>query len=175
MTDTPANQAHETAEGGELDGRDHAPEENDLSHYRVELESLDGGIRRVHYVDADSVEDAVVKVRADDHWPSSGPGSDPDRFRAVDVTEVTETSEVRHQRNARRRYLNTIVEAGLTALGESSPTRSDQEFFDVLCDFFTRTVVRPGHFPLTTTVCGAGTTPPSSWRDSSKTISPTTA
>jgi hypothetical protein len=38
------------------------------------------------------------------------------------------------------------VEAGLTALGKTAPDRSDQEFFDVLCDFFTRAIVLPGHF-----------------------------
>ncbi|MGW7381441.1 hypothetical protein [Streptomyces sp. NPDC054794] len=86
-----------------------------------------------------------MKVRESDEWPSSGPGSGPGRFRVVEVSEESASSEARHQRNARRRYINTIVEAGLTALGKTAPDRSDEEFFDVLCDSFSRAVVRPEH------------------------------
>lgn len=127
------------------DVRDDAGE-HELPRYRVELESADEGIRRVHHAHAASMEEAVVKVREADVWPSGGPGSDPGRFRVVEVTEQTASSEVRALRNARRRYLNTIVEAGLTALGQPAPEHSDEEFSDVLTDFFTRTVVLPGHF-----------------------------
>ncbi|NGO11979.1 hypothetical protein G5C60_31340 [Streptomyces sp. HC44] len=122
-------------------------QENDLPRYRVELESVDEGIRRGCHVHAGSMEEALLKVREGDQWPSSGPGSDPSRFRVVEASEESASSEARHQRNARRRYLNTIVETGLTALGKSAPDHSsDEEFFDVLCDFFTRAVVLPGHF-----------------------------
>ncbi|MCS7476711.1 hypothetical protein ACFFQW_00415 [Umezawaea endophytica] len=122
------------------------PEAGDPPRYRVELESVDGGIRRVHHVHAGSVEEALVRVREPGLWPLGGPGSDPGRFRVVEVSEENATSEVRHQRDARRRYLNTIVEAGLAALGKTVPDHPDQEFSDVLCDFFTRAVVLPGHF-----------------------------
>jgi hypothetical protein len=92
------------------------------------------------------MEEALVKVREPDQWPSSGPGSDPSGFRAVEATEENATSGARHQRNARRRHLDTVVEAGLTALTKTTPDRPDQEFFDVLCDFFSRAIVRPGDF-----------------------------
>ncbi|MFI6009596.1 hypothetical protein ACIBAG_12330 [Streptomyces sp. NPDC051243] len=120
--------------------------ESDLPRYRVELESSGEGIRRVHHVHAGSMEEALVAVREADHWPSSGPGSDPSRFRVVEATEQSASSEARHRRNARRRHINTMVEAGLAALGKTAPDRPDQEFLDVLCDFFTRAVVMPGHF-----------------------------
>ncbi|MFJ8537236.1 hypothetical protein [Streptomyces sp. NPDC093591] len=123
-----------------------AAPESDLPRYRVELESPDEGIRRVEHVHAGSMEEALVKVRETDHWPSSGPGSDPSGFRVVEATEESASSEARHQRNARRRYINTIVEEGLAALGKTAPDRPDQEFLDVLSDFFTRAVVHPGHF-----------------------------
>lgn len=120
--------------------------EDDSPRYRVELESAGEGIRRVHHVHASSLEEALVKVREADRWPSGGPGSDPAVFRVVEASEESPTSEARHERNARRRYLNTIVEAGLAALGTTAPDRTDQESFDVLSDFFARAVTRPGHF-----------------------------
>ncbi|AXK35625.1 hypothetical protein DVA86_26300 [Streptomyces armeniacus] len=154
MSESPSNQ-HVTGpsapEEAGIDDLEHTPEEsregreNGLPRYRIELESSDEGIRRVHHVHADSLEEAVVKVREADQWPRSGPGSDPGRFRVVEATEENASSEARQQRNARRRYLNTIVEAGLTALGKTAPERSDHESFDVLCDFFTRAVTLPGH------------------------------
>lgn len=122
------------------------PEEGDVPRYRVELESLDEGIRRVVRIHAGSMEEALVKVRQADHWPSSGSGGDPSGFRVVEAAEESASSEARDQRNARRRYINTIVESGLTALGKTAPDRSDEEFFDVLCDFFSRSIVWPGHF-----------------------------
>ncbi|MYU18934.1 hypothetical protein GTZ78_51685 [Streptomyces sp. SID8361] len=154
MTKTPSNQdANRPAvpEEVRIDDPKHAPEETpeereiDLPRFRIELESFDGGIRHVRYVHAGSLEEALVKVREVD-WPSKGPGSDPSRFRVVEATEENASTEARNQRNARRRYINTIVEAGLSALGQNAPGRSDEEFFDVLCDFFTRTVVLPGEY-----------------------------
>lgn len=115
-----------------------------MPRYRVDVENHDGGIRRVEYVHAGSMEEALVKVREADWWSSGEPGG----FRVVEATEESTSTEARHQRNARRRYLNTIVEAGLTALGETAPDRPDHEFSDVLSDFFTRVVVLPGHFPF---------------------------
>ncbi|GAA1560370.1 hypothetical protein [Kribbella lupini] len=90
--------------------------------FRIELESPDEGIRRVHEVRAASMEEALVKVRETGPWPTSGSGSDPSRFRVVEAAEQTATTEVRDQRNARRRHLNTIVEAGLTSLARRFPT-----------------------------------------------------
>ncbi|MCF3131552.1 hypothetical protein [Streptomyces olivochromogenes] len=154
MSESPSNQnARNLAapEGAGNDDPKHVPQQspevqqNDLPHYRVELESIDEGIVRVDYVHAGSMEEALVKARESDEWPSSGPGSDPSRFHVVEVSEESASSEARHQRNARRRYINTIVEAGLTALGKTAPDRSDEEFFDVLCDFFSRAIVWPEH------------------------------
>ena len=116
----------------------------DLADFRVELESPGEGIRRVHEVRATSAEQAAARAREADLWPRSGPGSDPARFRVVEVTEQNGETEARAQRNARRRYLNTVVEAGLAALGENAPVRSDAEHSAVLRDFFTRAVVHPG-------------------------------
>jgi len=124
--------------------------ESGLPLYRVELETE--GIRRVHQVRAASIEEALVRVREPGLWP---PGGDHGEFRVVEVSEENASSEVRHQRNARRRYLNTIVEAGLAALGKTVPERPDEEFSDFLCDFFTRAVVLPGR--LAFPAGGAGT------------------
>lgn len=123
--------------------------EGTLPRFRVELASPDEGIRRTVQVHAGTMEEALAKARETDGWPDAGPGSDPNRFRTVEAAEEDAEGEARRDRNARRRYLNTIVESGLTALGKSVPERPDAEFSDVLCDFFTRAVVLPGHYPLT--------------------------
>ncbi|MFF3493110.1 hypothetical protein ACFYWS_17320 [Streptomyces sp. NPDC002795] len=125
-----------------------AEREGALPRFRVELESLDEGIRRATEVYAGTMEEALAKARGTDDWPDAGPGSDPDRFRVVEAAEESAEGEARRDRNARRRYLNTIVESGLTALGKPVPERPDAEFADVLCDFFTRAVVLPGHYPF---------------------------
>ncbi|WP_419999709.1 hypothetical protein [Streptomyces boninensis] len=107
-----------------------------LPRFRVELASPDEGIRRTTQVHADTIEEALVKAR------------ETDGLRVVAAAEETAESEARLDRNARRRYLNTIVESGLTALGKTVPERPTAEFSDVLCDFFTRAVVLPGHYPF---------------------------
>lgn len=82
-----------------------------------------------------------MKVRDADQSPG---GDDPGSFRVVEAGEVGGSREARLQRNARRRYLNTIVESGLTALSRTVPDRPVGDFSDVVCDFFTRAVVLPG-------------------------------
>ncbi|GAA2094480.1 hypothetical protein GCM10009801_62520 [Streptomyces albiaxialis] len=124
-------------------GREGAP-----PRFRVELVSPDERIRRTTQVHADTMEEALAKARGSDGWPDAGPGSDPDRFRVVEAAEESAEGEARRDRNARRRYLNTIVESGLTTLGRSVPERPDAEFADILCDFFVRAVVLPGHSPF---------------------------
>lgn len=119
--------------------------ENDSPRFRIEMESLDRGVRHVRFVHADSMEEALVKVR-EVQRPGERPGSDSETLRVVEASEENDFTEDRHQRNARRRYINTIVESGLRALGQDVPTRSDEAFFDVFCDFFSRTIVRPGHY-----------------------------
>ncbi|MDJ1134544.1 hypothetical protein [Streptomyces iconiensis] len=123
--------------------------EGALPRFRVELESPEERIRRATQVHAGTMEEALAKVREGDGWPDAGPGSDPGRFRVVEAAEEGAEGEARRDRNARRRYLNTIVESGLTVLGKSVPERPHAEFSDVLCDFFTRAVVLPGHYPFT--------------------------
>lgn len=131
-----------------IDGLHHRSEDvhdvrqHELPRYRIEVENADGGTRRVDYVHADSMQEALVKIREADWWPRDA----LDGFRVVEATEEGASSKARHQRNARRSYLNTIVEAGLTALGKTTPDRSDHESSDILCDFFTRSVILPGHF-----------------------------
>ncbi|RFU83024.1 hypothetical protein DY218_29805 [Streptomyces triticagri] len=122
------------------------------SEFRVELESADGGTRRAVQVRAASVEEALVAVRDPDQWPEIS----LDDFRVVEVSEEGGSSEARHRRNARRRYLNAIVESGLVALGKSAPEPPAGEFADVVCDFFTRAVVLPGGvaFPAEETEAG---------------------
>ncbi|MFH8446050.1 hypothetical protein ACH4D3_33195 [Streptomyces sp. NPDC018026] len=119
--------------------------ENDSPRFRVELESPDRGVRHVRFIHADSMEEALVKVR-EVQPPGESPGGDSGTLRVVEASEENSFTEDRHQRNARRRYINTIVESGLRALGQDAPARSDEAFFDVFCDFFSRTIVRPGHY-----------------------------
>ncbi|MFE2336605.1 hypothetical protein [Streptomyces coelicoflavus] len=111
----------------------------------MELESLDRGGRHVRFIHADSMEEALVRVR-EIQPPGESPGGDSGTLRVVEASEENSFTEDRHQRNARRRYINTIVESGLRALGQDAPARSDEAFFDVFCDFFSRTIVRPGHY-----------------------------
>ncbi|MFR0359306.1 hypothetical protein [Streptomyces sediminimaris] len=110
--------------------------------YSVHLESPDGGIKRRLYVDAGSLDEALTKARDEAQSFDDGPG----RLRVVGVSEENASSEARRQREARRRHLNHIVETGLAVLGQPVPGRSDEEFFDVLCDFFSRAIVWPGRF-----------------------------
>ncbi|MFJ3889867.1 hypothetical protein [Streptomyces rubrogriseus] len=119
--------------------------ENDSRCFRVELESLDRGVRHVRFVHAESMEEALVKVR-EIQPPGESPGGGSRTLRVVEASEESSFTEDRRQRNARRRYINTIVESGLRALGQDAPARSDEAFFDVFCDFFSRTIVRPGHY-----------------------------
>ncbi|MEV8229413.1 hypothetical protein AB0P41_25745 [Streptomyces sp. NPDC079167] len=125
-----------------------AEREGALPRFRVELASADEGIRRTTQVHAGTMEEALAKAHEPDRRPDAGPGSDPGRFRVVEAAEESAEGEARRDRNARRRYLNTIVESGLTALGKPVPERPDAEFADVLCDFFTRAVVLPGRYPF---------------------------
>ncbi|WP_119293919.1 hypothetical protein [Streptomyces sp. YIM 130001] len=114
--------------------------ESGQRQFRVELESRDGGTRRAFPVHAASIEEALGKVRDADQWPESG----LDVFRVVGVSEEGGSSEARHQKNARRRHLNAVVESGLAALGKTAPEPPAGEFADVVCDFFTRAVLLPG-------------------------------
>ncbi|MEU6848897.1 hypothetical protein ABZ901_03040 [Actinacidiphila alni] len=99
--------------------------------FRVELESSGGRSSRVVYVDAPSLEAALVAADLDD-------------YRVVAVSETGDAGEARRQKEARRRYLNTIVESGLAALGRTAPGDPTGEFSDLVCDFFTRAIVLPG-------------------------------
>jgi len=102
-----------------------------LPRFRIELTSPEEGIGRVSHVHASSMEDALRKVRDPDRWcPTTGPGSDPNRFRIVEALEDNDLTETRQQKNARRRYLNIITEAGLRALGRTHPHRSEEDHFD---------------------------------------------
>ncbi|MFI6350056.1 hypothetical protein [Streptomyces sp. NPDC050560] len=143
MSESPAPRTPAGPSAPEAGGEDHLP------YYWVQLESVEEGIRRKTGVRAASLEEALVKVRDPEHWrPREGPGADPGRFRVVEVSEESATSEARHRRNARRRHLNTVVENGLTTLGKSVPDHEGDAFSDVLCDFFSRAVVWPGDIPF---------------------------
>lgn len=126
-----------------------AVREGTLPRFRIELASPDEDIRRTIQVHAGTMEEALAKVREGHGWPDAGPGSDPDRFRVVEAAEQSAEGEARRDRNARRRYLNIIVESGLSALGKPAPERPNAKFADVLCDFFTRAVSLPGRYPFT--------------------------
>ncbi len=131
----------------------HEAQEGGQPRFRVELESHDAGTRRVLHVDARSMEEALVRVRDADRWASDDPGS----FRVVEAGVMDGSSELRHDRNARRRYLNTVVESGLTALGRDvPPDRPAGDFADVVCDFFTRAVVLPGRVAFPSEEADAG-------------------
>ncbi|MBA6436964.1 MULTISPECIES: hypothetical protein [Streptomyces] len=93
-----------------------------LVRYSVELESLDGHTRRRVYVDAGSLDEALAKGREE----AQVLNGDPSRLRVVAISEENASGEHRRQRDARRRYINTIVENGLTVLGKPVPGRSDQ-------------------------------------------------
>jgi hypothetical protein len=156
MSESPSNQnanavsGQEEAVAGDLKRTSeelHEVQEDDLLAYRVQLESPDEGSRLATSVRAGSIEEALVKGRDAGQWrPSSESGSDPRGLRVVEVTEESASGEALQQTKARRTYLNTIVETGLTALGKTFPERPDEEFFDVLCDFFARAVVWPGQY-----------------------------
>ncbi|MFJ7046843.1 hypothetical protein ACIQVC_26105 [Streptomyces sp. NPDC101112] len=125
--------------GGEVP----APE---LIRYRVVAQRTEpehpGAVTLTHYAYAESVEEAVAKVRQA-HEKPGGVYGDQGLYRVVEVVEESWDSKVRQQEEARRRYLTTILENATATVRGREPEDPDADLVSRLDDFFTRAVVFP--------------------------------
>ncbi|MFF3876046.1 hypothetical protein [Streptomyces sp. NPDC001978] len=119
----------------------------ELISYRIVAQRTDpahpGAAVVTNYAYGRSVEDAVAKARKVLEKPD-GLYGDRGMYRVVQVTEESLSSEVRQQEDACRRFLTTILEAAVTAVGDREPGRPSPDLSGVLDDFFTRAIAFPG-------------------------------
>ncbi|WP_326589249.1 hypothetical protein [Streptomyces brevispora] len=120
-----------------------APE---LIRYRIVAQRTDpehpGAVTLTHYAYAESVEQAVARVRQTHEKPGSVYG-DQGLYRVVEAVEESWDSTVRQQEDARRRYLTTILENATTTVRGREPQAPDTDLVRRLDDFFTRAVTFP--------------------------------
>ncbi|SES31046.1 hypothetical protein SAMN04487983_10421 [Streptomyces sp. yr375] len=119
---------------------------SELIRYRVVAQRTDpehpGAVTLTHYAYAESVEEAVAKVRQA-HEKPGGVYGDQGLYRVVEVDEESWDSKVRQQEEARRRYLTTILENATTTVRGRELEDPDADLVSRLDDFFTRAVVFP--------------------------------
>ncbi|MFJ9250362.1 hypothetical protein [Streptomyces sp. NPDC101776] len=120
-----------------------APE---LIRYRIVAQRTDpahpGAVTLTHYAYAESVEEAVAKVRQA-HEKPGGVYGDQGLYRVVEVAEEGGDSEVRQQEGARRRYLTTILENATATVRGRELEDPDADQVRRLDDFFTRAITFP--------------------------------
>jgi hypothetical protein len=120
--------------------------EPELIRYRVVAQRTDpehpGAVTLTHYAYAESVEEAVAKVRQA-HEKPGGVYGDQGLYRVVEAVEESWDSKVRQQEEARRRYLTTILENATATVRGREPEDPDADLVRRLDDFFTRAVVFP--------------------------------
>ncbi|WP_234330509.1 hypothetical protein [Streptomyces acidiscabies] len=101
-----------------------------------------GAVTLTHYAYAQSVEEAVAKVRQA-HEKPGGVYGDQGLYRVVEAVEERWDSKVRQQEEARRRYLTTILENATATVRGRELEDPDADLVRRLDDFFTRAVVFP--------------------------------
>ncbi|MEU6127240.1 hypothetical protein [Streptomyces sp. NPDC047123] len=118
----------------------------ELIRYRVVAQRTDpehtGAVTLTHYAYAESVEEAVAKVRQA-HEKPGGVYGDQGLYHVVEVVEESWDSKVRQQEEARRRYLTTILENVTATVRGRELEDPDADLVSRLDDFFTRAVVFP--------------------------------
>ncbi|MFF5475461.1 hypothetical protein [Streptomyces achromogenes] len=125
--------------------------DRELFRYRVVAQRTDpehpGAGTLTHYAYAESVEEAVAKVRQA-HEKPDGVYGDQGLYRVVEVVEESPDSALRRQEDARRRYLTTILENATATVRGREPADPDADLVRRLDDFFTRAVTFPNpHTP----------------------------
>ncbi|MEV7960263.1 hypothetical protein ACIOHC_43325 [Streptomyces sp. NPDC088252] len=130
----------------ERESRAAAGREPGLIRYRIVAQRTDpahpGAALLTNYTYGRSVEEAVSKVRQELEKPG-GLYGDQGMYRVVEVVEESPDSVLRQQKDARRRYLTTILENAITTVRGREPDSPDADLLSLLDDFFTRAVVFP--------------------------------
>ncbi|MFJ6661665.1 hypothetical protein ACIQNG_35750 [Streptomyces sp. NPDC091377] len=123
-----------------------AESDPELIRYRIVAQRTDpahpGAVTLTHYAYAESVEQAVAKVRQA-HEKPGGVYGDQGMYRVVDVVEESWGSELRQHEEGRRRYLTTILENATATVRGREPESPDADLVRRLDDFFTRAVTFP--------------------------------
>lgn len=91
---------------------------------------------------ADSVEEAAVMVRRTKEGNLYGP---PDLYRIVEVFEDTPSNSARHKLDALSQAAAETGQAAAAVVGAYEPAPEAIDLYEVLADFFHRTVVHPWH------------------------------
>ncbi|MEU7154583.1 hypothetical protein AB0B15_42240 [Streptomyces sp. NPDC045456] len=124
-------------------------EPTDLTRYRIVAQRTDpehpGAAVVTNYAYGRSVEEAVTKARQALEKPD-GLYGDQDMYRVVQVVEEGPAGEILHQEDARRTFVDLVMNAARAETSQDITGMPHPEMFGVLCDFFTRAIVFPGQF-----------------------------
>ncbi|MFI1831335.1 hypothetical protein ACH41E_33550 [Streptomyces sp. NPDC020412] len=141
---TPAGDPEERGQGHPASGGVRPPEQRGL--YQVLARCTEpehpGASDVTNLATAGSVEEAAVMVRRAKEGNLYGP---PGLYRIVEVFEDTPSTSARHMRDAISQASSEIGRAAGAVVGAYEPGLGAGELFDVLADFFHRTVVHPWH------------------------------
>ncbi|WP_234431854.1 hypothetical protein [Streptomyces sp. NRRL S-241] len=141
---TPACDPEERGQGHPVSGGVRPPEQRGL--YRVLARCTEpehpGASEVTNFATADSVEEAAVMVRCAKEGNLYG---SPGLYRIVEVFEDTPSNAARHMLDALSQAGSEIGLAAGAVAGAYEPGPDMSDLFEVLADFFHRTVVHPWH------------------------------
>ncbi|MGW1007729.1 hypothetical protein [Streptomyces sp. NPDC002520] len=141
---TPAGDPEERGHGHPASGGVRPPEQRGL--YQVLARCTEpehpGASEVTNLATADSVEEAAVMVRRAKEGNLYGP---PGLYRIVEVFEDTPSNSARHMLDALSLTSSEIGRAAAAVVGAYEPGPEASDLFEVLADFFHRTVVYPWH------------------------------
>ncbi|WP_075694123.1 hypothetical protein [Streptomyces acidiscabies] len=141
---TPAGDPEERGQGHPASGGVRPPEQRGI--YQVLARCTEpehpGASEVTNRATADSVEEAAVKVRRAKEGNLYGP---PGLYRIVEVFEDTPSNSARHMLDALSQTAAEIGSAAAAAADAYEPGPDASDLFEVLADFFHRTVVHPWH------------------------------
>ncbi len=141
---TPAGDPEERGQGHPVSGGVRPPEQRGL--YQVLARCTEpehpGASEVTNLATADSVEEAAVTVRRAKQGNVYGPAG---LYRIVEVFEDTPSNSARHMLDALSQTGSEIGRAAAAVVGAYEPGPEASDLFEVLADFFHRTVVYPWH------------------------------
>jgi len=141
---TPAGDPEERGQGHPASGGVRPPEQRGIYqvHARCTEPEHPGASEVTNLATADSVEEAAVKVRRAKEGNLYG---SPGLYRIVEVFEDTPSNSARHMLDALSQTAAEIGSAAAAVAGAYEPGPDASDLFEVLADFFHRTVVYPWH------------------------------
>ncbi|MER6523235.1 hypothetical protein ABT246_41395 [Streptomyces sp. NPDC001553] len=164
---TPAGDPEERGQGRPASGGVRPPEQRGL--YQVLAMCTEpehpGASEVTNRASADSVEEAAVMVRRTKEGNLYGP---PALYRIVEVFEDTPSNSARHKLDALSQAAAETGQAAAAVVGAYEPAPEAIDLYEVLADFFHRTVVHPWHLAYPGDR-GDGSTPPPTTRQRPRT------